>query len=166
MEGFEDRRSLQAWTSIAPEDAPQSARGLYLRLSSHQWEVELLHAATLHKVTHYAASSDTNAMGDVKKPAHVVDHFALRATLDKQGHKVARALAIWKKERPAEGRKTTAAFVDAHSWDMVQGDLEFHRKATGFEEWISVFAPKPKKKTKEPEPDALAAELAGGVWNG
>ena len=169
MEGFGDRRSLQAWMTVAPEDVPQSARGIYLRLAARGWAVGLLHAVTLHKASVYAASSETNAKGDLKKAAHVVDHFALRATLDHEGRSAARLLAIWRKERPVEGKKTSAAFVDAHSWDVVQNEIEFHRNATGLEGWVSVFAPKPepkKKKTKEPEPDVLAVELAGGVWNG
>ena len=130
--------------------------------------MRLYHAVTLHKATVYAASSETNAKGDVKKPAHVVDHFALQAVLDKEGHKVARLLAVWAKERPAEGAKAKPAlFVDAHSWDVVQDEIEFHRKATGLDEWVSILAPKPprKTKTKEPEPDVLAAELSGGTWN-
>lgn len=171
MEGFEGVRCIQPWTPIAPEEAPRSAKGLYLRLAAHGWEPELLHAASLRRATYYVGASEGHNMGDLKKAAHSVDHFALRARLDRQGQRVARALATWAKERPAEGKKTNVLFDDGHSWDLV-GGMEFHRTATSFDEWISVFAPKPepKRRAQPTSPasvdDGLMAEIAGGGWSG
>ena len=127
-------RSIQAWTPVAPEGAPRAAKALYTRLAAKGWEVELLHAASLRRATYYVGASEHHNIGDLKKPAHGVDHFALTGRLyNAQGQSGARLLATWSKERPAEGRKTNCVFDDAHSWDAWVNEIEFHRTASALE---------------------------------
>lgn len=171
---FEGQRSIQAWTIIAPEEGPQSARTLYKRLIARSWTVDILHAATLHRPVLAASNGKIHQKGEVRKPRHVVDHWAMRAMLWKDGSSVARALLTWDRERvtfeqEAAGAKSKpVAFADAHIWDIVTG-LDFVRTATELEEWIGVFAPKPPPKVKaqpKPEASSLDAEIESGVWRG
>jgi hypothetical protein len=118
---------------------PPKPKALVARLEAAGWQT----AARAGRVTvgarRYMGRSETHEPGDVRTPEHHVHWWAIRAVLFTKGERIAWLWATW--ERNDSLSKPANKFESALVWDLVNG-RGYEPTATGFEEWVSIFAPK------------------------
>jgi hypothetical protein len=138
-------------------DPPPAMVRLVKRLEAHGWQWRMLETRVRVEDLLYVGRTEDHDPGDVRTPEHTRRHWFLQAVLVSGETRVAWFKAAW--ERVGDGgNKFDAAFT----WDAVTGSA-FEPGATGFDEWVSIFAPKPPTKARKakPAPEPAAEE---GFW--
>lgn len=121
---------------------------LIARLEGAGFTVRSATSCSRVEALRFAGSTDKHDAGDVRTPEHLRHYFNVQAYLERKGLRLAYLWATW--ERREVGPKPSNTFSDAITWDIVtardpDGDgtgRGFETTAGGFEEWVSIFAPK------------------------
>lgn len=138
-------------------DIPPAAARLIKRLQAAGWAVRMLETKVRVDPLFYVGTSDDHDVGDVRTPGYDRKHWFVQAVLEQRGTRIAWFKASW--ERRGDGGNK---FDCAMTWDIATGH-GFEPGATGFDEWVSVFAPKPPPKARKakPAPELVTEE---GFW--
>lgn len=151
------RSRVTARSSDDVGEVPRNAGSLGTRLEKAGWQLRMQQSRVRVEDLRYAGSTDEHDAGDVRTPGHERQYVGMQAVLERDGVRIAHFWATW--ERRQVGAKPGWKFLDAHTWDVALGSV-FEPSATAFDEWVSVFAPKPESKRKP------KAEPEQGVWIG
>lgn len=137
-------------------DPPPAAARLYARLQAAGWRVRMIATTVRVEELRYVGTTAEHDAGDVRTPMFQRRHWFLQGVLMRGDTRIAWFKADWSKV-DGGGNK----FGSAATWDIATGH-GFEPGATGFDDWVSIFAPKPEpKRKKAPAPEPATTE---GFW--
>lgn len=132
---------------VADSDLPGAARAVMVRCRKAMWDVEAQQTRTSVSPLLFVGQTEKHNTGDLRTPAHEMVYFGIQGVLETPAGVAAAFWATWARKEVPGQKPGGNLFESAITWDPVEGRIP-SAGATDFDEWLAIFAPKPKPQAR------------------